>query len=124
MLVITFLVTALLPAAAHAGTVARSCPQPATGPESVKSLIRCAAPKLGLSTSKALQVAWRESRYHPGARNNSSGTCGVFQHMPRYWPERVRRWYWGTDPSCYDGRTNVLVSLRMVRSGGWSPWGT
>lgn len=115
---------AVLSAPAYAATpVSKACTQPAKNASGVKALIKCAAPRLGVSTSTALAVAWRESHYQPGARNPSSGTCGVFQHMPRYWPERVRHFYWGHDPSCFNGRTNVLVSLRMVRAGGWGPWG-
>lgn len=125
--VLALFLVGLLASPASAARAARVCTQEAQGPASVKSLIQCMAPRLDLSTSHALYIAWRESHYQPWARNPSSGSCGVFQHMPRYWPGRVGHWYYGPRVaermSCYNGRTNVLVSLRMMRDGGYGPWG-
>lgn len=97
----------------------------------VKHLIACAErvyPSTG-GLSQALCVAHRESRYWPWAHNESSDARGLFQHLQRYWPGRVtshlrQRWMphvW--QPSAYNARANVLVTMRMARSGGWGPWG-
>jgi hypothetical protein len=89
-----------------------------------------------VAISTAHYIAHRESGANlwPWARNTYSGTCGVFQHMPRYWESRVRsylpaRW-WGyrrwTDSNlvrCTNARANVIVAIRMAHSGGWGPWG-
>ena len=91
----------------------------------VKSIIRCSVQKYPVSggVGKAFYIADRESHFHYWARNSSSGACGVYQHMPRYWPERWRTYGNGTVNDCYNGRSNVIVSIRMAHRGGWGPWG-
>ena len=46
---------------------------------------------LGPHVSDALTIMWCESRGVPFAVNPSSGTTGLFQHRPTYWPDRVAR---------------------------------
>ena len=92
----------------------------------VKRTIQCAVahwPVAG-GYAKALAIAVRESGLYWKATNALSGACGIYQHLPRYWPSRVAA-YPGLrlGPSCYNARSNVLVSIRMVHSGGWGPWG-
>ncbi len=89
--------------------------------------IRCATNKFGVDTSHALEIADRESGYSWWARNPLSGTCGIFQHIPRYWPGRRAAFlrvhpYWHLLPSCYNARSNVVVSAWMMRHG-FGPWG-
>lgn len=90
--------------------------------------IHCAIIHFPVSHSTADYIADRESNFLWYARNTSSGACGIYQHLPRYWPSRVGnfnqakpKWDLGTD--CYNARSNVLVSIRMARMGGWGPWG-
>jgi hypothetical protein len=49
----------------------------------------------------------------------------VFQHRLPYWNGRfdslTSRW-WHLRPSVYNGRTNVIVSIRMAHFGGWGAW--
>lgn len=90
--------------------------------------IHCGVRAFRVSHSIADTVASRESGMRSGARNTSSGACGIFQHMPRYWPGRVgdynhARPRWDLHPSCFNARSNILVSLRMAAIGGWGPWG-
>jgi hypothetical protein len=87
----------------------------------VKQLIRCAASHHGVSTSTALYVAWRESRYRPSAYNAYGGAAGIYQHLVKYWPDRAadygfRNW------SPFNARANIMVTMRMVRQYGWDPW--
>jgi hypothetical protein len=96
--------------------------------DEVRRTILCATHKYGVSTSTALYVADRESSLYARARNTSSGACGIFQHMPRYWPSRIgtveRSWRW-MQPfghSCYDARSNILAAMYMVKHSGWGPW--
>lgn len=117
----------LLPSTATASTphVARDCPQLARSAAGVKALIRCAAPKLGVSTSKALSVAWRESHYQPNARNSRSSACGVYQFVSGTWRYVVHRYLWGHRLGaavCTNGRANVVLALRYVARSGWGPW--
>jgi soluble lytic murein transglycosylase-like protein len=89
----------------------------------VKKLIRCAARHWDVpgGAHKALAIAFRESRYNPGAYN-SSGAEGIYQHMRQYWPGRARTFGFPRY-SAFNGRANIIVTMRMVKRGGWGPWG-
>lgn len=90
----------------------------------VKRLIRCAARRWGSpgGADKALDIARCESGFNTGAYN-PGGYAGVYQHAVRYWPERADRWGF-PDRSVYNGRANIIVSVRMARSAdGWHIWG-
>jgi hypothetical protein len=90
----------------------------------VKRLIRCAARhwRSPGGANKALDIARCESGYNPDAYN-PAGYAGVFQHATRYWPDRADRWGF-PNRSVYNGRANVIVSIRMARSDGdWGAWG-
>jgi hypothetical protein len=89
--------------------------------------IRCATRVFDFSLDTALNIAYRESRLNERATNPSSGACGVYQHLPEYWPGRRdafnhARPNWNAAPSCYNARSNVLVSVRMMANGGLSHW--
>lgn len=95
----------------------------------VERTVACFANKFGVSVYMAKAVAWRESRYHEDVYN---GTCcgGVFQHHLRYWPSRAdqypdwQRWMNIPSSDCWcNPRLQSLVTIKMVRNGGWGPWG-
>ena len=70
---------------------------------------------------KAIRVARCESHFDPSAYN-PAGYLGVFQQARMYWPDRAD--HYGFDGrSAYNGRANVIVSIRMAHSSGWSAWG-
>jgi hypothetical protein len=87
----------------------------------VKRLIRCAAEHHGVSTSTALYIAWRESRYRPSAYNAAGGAAGIYQHLLKYWPDRAADFGF-KDWSAFNARANIMVTMRMVRQYGWDPW--
>jgi hypothetical protein len=93
------------------------------GTYQVRQLIRCAArhwPVTG-GPDKAIRVARCESHFDPSAYN-PAGYLGVFQQARVYWPDRAD--HYGFDGrSAYNGRANVVVSIRMAHSSGWSAWG-
>ena len=89
----------------------------------LKQLIKCAASHHGVSREKALYVAWRESRYRPSAYNPHGPAAGIYQHLLKYWPERAEDFGF-EDWSPYNARANIIVTMRMVRRYGWSPWTT
>jgi len=93
------------------------------GTHQVKGLIRCAARHWNVpgGANKALAIAYRESRYDPHAYN-SSGAEGIYQHLRRYWPGRART-YGFPGYSAFNARANIIVTMRMVKRGGWGPWG-
>lgn len=88
----------------------------------VRKLIRCAANHYDVGARKSLEIAYRESRYHPRAFNASSCAKGIFQHLCRYWPDRADA-YGFDDRSAFNARVNIMVTMRMVKRFGWSPWG-
>jgi hypothetical protein len=96
----------------------------------VRYTIRCSAEKFGVSVTTAMYVANRESGFHQYAWNHSgcggAGCLGIFQHHAAYWPGRVHLIPDKFKPygsSAFNARTNILVTMAMVRQGGWSPWG-
>lgn len=106
--------------------------------EIVSDLIDCAVRRWPVpgGLQKALYIAQRESGLlwwaaNPAreACNSGWGSCGVYQHLARYWPARVRKylqpeWFPHTWPDVpwWNARANVIVAIRMAHSGGWCPW--
>jgi len=94
-----------------------------------KHVIVCFATKLGVSVEKALAVARTESRYDEWAVNPDSGALGLYQHMPTYWDQRVRRYdqlldrYRVDHRVWHNPRANTLIALGLARDVGWWPWG-
>jgi len=70
---------------------------------------------------KALSVATCESGLNERAYN-PNGHAGVYQQSVTYWPGRLAyyalRW-WRLRPSVFNGRSNVVVSIRMAHDHGW-----
>ena len=89
----------------------------------LKQLIKCAARRWDSpgTPGKAIEVARCESNLNPEARN-PNGYGGLYQQAVSYWPDRADRWG-QPDRSVYNGRANVIVSVRMAAaSGSWSAW--
>ena len=89
----------------------------------VKQLIRCAARRWNSpgTPRQAIEVARCESNLNPRAYS-SGGYAGLFQQATRYWPGRADRWG-QDDRSVFNGRANVIVSIRMARAyGSWGGW--
>jgi len=89
----------------------------------VKQLIRCAAFRWDSpgTPRRAIAVARCESGLRPDAYNRN-GYAGLFQQATRYWAQRADRWG-QPDRSIFNGRANVIVSVRMAAAlGSWSAW--
>lgn len=77
----------------------------------------------------ARDIAYRESRFDPFAHNASSDARGLFQHLGRYWQDRVYGYLdreefpntWA-GVSAYSARANALATARIVKRHGWGPW--
>jgi hypothetical protein len=109
----------------------------------VKALIRCAfhAFDIGAEIPTAFAVIQRESGFRPWATNPVTtgvcrpysetvfGSCGLAQHLARYWPGRARaylreRWFpntWGHVP-VLQARANIIVTALIVKTRGWCDW--
>ena len=90
-----------------------------------KRLITCAAtrwPTPGGPT-RAICVARRESGLVPTATSPGRRYLGLYQHSAHDWPRRYRAWAWPgwhLATSALNGRTNTIVTFRMVfAAGGW-----
>jgi hypothetical protein len=88
----------------------------------VKQLIRCAADYWHVrgGADTALAIADRESQFRPNAYN-ASGCAGIYQHMLEYWPGRASA-YGFPGWSAFNARANIIVTIKMVKQGGWGPW--
>lgn len=94
--------------------------------QEIRDTIRCAARAFGVDISDALSVAECESHYKADAWN-PGGYAGVYQQSTRYWRTRQNTYDpdhgdWDIGESVFNGRANVIVSIRMVARGGWGPW--
>ncbi|HEX2153910.1 MAG TPA: S-layer homology domain-containing protein [Acidimicrobiia bacterium] len=73
---------------------------------------------------RAIRVMACESRGDPNARNPWSGASGLFQHMPRYWPERAAAAGFA-GASIFDPEANVAAAAYLLYDypgGGWQHW--
>lgn len=93
------------------------------GKAAVTKLIRCAARHWHVpgGPDTAVSVARCESGLDPEAFNRA-GYAGVYQQATRYWKTRARS-YGFPDWSVFNGRANVIVSIRMAHRFGWGAWG-
>ena len=90
----------------------------------VKATIRCAAPRFGISTSMALEVAGHESGFQ--AVTGYDAYCGVYQHARSSFSGRLAgaeqtwpRYRWFGD-RCENARSNIFAAFYLVKiSGGW-----
>jgi soluble lytic murein transglycosylase-like protein len=69
------------------------------------------------STSHALHIAHRESRFDWRVTNSSSGAAGLFQFMPRTWQSTPYRRH-----SPYNPKWASLAAMWMWKRGGLSHW--
>jgi hypothetical protein len=92
-----------------------------------RRLIRCAAsawPVPG-GVDKAICIAARESGLDPRAQSRTGKYLGLYQHSAKLWPDRFETWNepsWDLRPSALNGRSNAIVTMRMVNTSNWGPW--
>lgn len=89
----------------------------------IKQLIRCVANRWHSpgGPAKAVAVAQCESGLRPRAYS-PNGYAGLFQQATRYWPGRADV-YGVPDRSVFNGRANIIVSVRMAKAmRSWSAW--
>lgn len=74
--------------------------------------------------NKFNQVADCESNWNRFASNDGR-YLGLFQHARPYWGSRVNTFEpprWELQEGWANPRTQIVVTARMVRAGGWGPW--
>jgi hypothetical protein len=90
-------------------------------------MITCAADRWPVpgGAERAICIAERESGLIPWASSPTGQYVGLFQHSAEAWPDRYDEWtklLWELKRNPLDGRTNSIVTIRMVNDGGWGPW--
>lgn len=92
--------------------------------------IRCAVRSLGPvpgGVARAVCIARRESGLRPDALSPTGMYRGLFQHARAYWPWRYdtfTRKVWQLPEGALSGRSNAVVTIRMVRAyGTWAEAG-
>src|SRR5215510_8188691 len=91
-----------------------------------KRLIACAVGAYGPvkgGATRAICIAKRESDLVPTASSKTGQYLGLYQHAATYWPTRFdtyTRPSWDLSASALSGRSNAIVTVRMVHTfGGW-----
>lgn len=95
--------------------------------EHSKRLITCAVDRWSVpgGAEKAICIADAESGLDPEAKSAGGAYLGLFQHLAKAWPDRYREWTrrsWHLDESALSGRTNAIVTVRIVNAKGWGAW--
>jgi hypothetical protein len=82
-------------------------------------------------TQRAICIAKRESGLDPTATSSPTGEYrGLYQHDRDFWPRRYEKHtkpVWDLSPRALNGRTNAIVTIRMVsyygtwNAAGWPP---
>ena len=122
---------AVPPAPAQATTRPGPCAVQRDEGEPIRSwsrrLIRCAAERWEVpgGPMKAICIADTESGLDPEATSPHREYLGLFQHSAEAWPARYDAWTrpgWELDETALSGRTNAIVTMRMVNATGWGAW--
>jgi hypothetical protein len=93
----------------------------------MKRIIRCAVERWDVEggASKAICIADAESALNPESTGAQGAYLGLYQHSAKAWPDRYDAWTrraWELDDDALSGRTNAIVTIRMVSENGWGPW--
>ncbi len=122
-----------IPAGARSGTprVPGPCALTRLDGEAIEDfsirMITCATERWPVpgGAEKAICIAERESGLIPWASSPTGMYVGLFQHSAEAWPDRYDGWtkpLWELKRSPLNGRTNSIVTIRMVNDAGWGPW--
>jgi hypothetical protein len=122
------------PATSHAHILSGPCSLQRLDGETVRHLsarrVRCAVGVYGPvpgGEATAVCIADRESGLRPRATSATGMYVGLFQHDAVAWPDRYETWtspLWNLSSSAFSGRTNAIVTIRMVHvAGRWKAAG-
>jgi hypothetical protein len=92
--------------------------------------ITCSVDRFGPTgggAKRAICIAKRESGLDPSAESETGMYLGLFQQSAKMWPDRYKRWTraaWQLSKKAKNGRSNAIVTIRMVHAaGGWKDAG-
>jgi hypothetical protein len=134
MMLITGLLLGGTPASAqHAGPCALHRIDGESVQHFSRRLIVCAVDRFGPvpgGAQRAICIAKRESGLYPSAMSKTGLYRGLYQHAWEYWEWRYNHFTrpaWDLSPRALNGRTNAIVTIRMVshygtwNAAGWPP---
>jgi hypothetical protein len=137
--VVALLAVSLVPTAQASASSSGPCALSRASDETIqhfsKRQIRCAVAAFGPVTggvARAVCIAKRESGLIPTAESPDAKYLGLFQHAAKAWKTRYVDYTkpsWALPTSALKGRTNAVVTIRMVvrlggwKAAGWSPKG-
>jgi hypothetical protein len=92
-----------------------------------RRLIECAVARWPVpgGAPRAICIARRESGLIPWASSATGQYLGLFQQSAAGWPERFDAWTqpaWELKNNALNGRSNAIVTIRMVNADGWGAW--
>lgn len=102
-------------------------------------ILQLRSPARWLDVEGALEMVFLESRGNPDAVNSGSGAAGLFQHLPRLMPFRLRsaaQYFDGLDAEWFsqvradhadrvsplDPEASVAAAAWLRGVQGWAPW--
>ena len=131
ILLVALALALIAPAVARADHLPGPCDRHREDGETVRSqmkrIIRCAVDRWEVpdGARRAICIADRESNLDPKAESATGEYLGLFQHSADAWPDRYEDWThpsWELPDNALHGRTNAVVTIRMVNANGWGPW--
>ena len=131
---IPLLIAVTTPASSLPATTSGPCQLSRRSSESVHHFMRrrtsCAVERFGPvggGAARAICIARRESGLDPTAKSATGDYLGLYQHSAKLWPDRYERWTqrrWDLSKRALSGRSNSIVTIRMVHAiGGWKKAG-
>lgn len=103
----------------------------------VESLIRCVTNRWSVpgGAAKMIDVGICESHLWPWVLSDTGKYIGLYQHNRYSWESRAHKWLKDKWFNLYQwkrifvvpngaflARAHVILTARMVHSGGWKPW--
>jgi hypothetical protein len=134
LVTLPLLIAVTTPASSLPSTKSGPCDLSRRSSESVHHFMRrrisCAVDRFGPvggGVSRAICIAKRESGLDPTAKSATGEYLGLYQHAATLWPDRYKKWTqraWSLSKRALSGRTNSIVTIRMVHAiGGWKKAG-
>jgi hypothetical protein len=128
------LIAVMTPASSLPSTTSGPCGLSRHSSESIHHFMRrritCAVERFGPvggGAARAICIAKRESGLDPTAKSATGDYLGLYQHAATMWPDRYKKWTrrsWELSRRALSGRTNSIVTIRMVHAiGGWKTAG-
>jgi hypothetical protein len=69
--------------------------------------------------NQAVRIAWCESRFDPNHTDPRSGGIGLFNHLPRYWPERADSAGFPDAPATDPEASTAAAAREVYHGAGW-----